>query len=78
MGSRWQGGILLAALLITAGCSGAFWGGTGTGAGGTLAAYELRARQQMEKIKEDLDAGRIDQAEYDIRKDQIQKGSLAY
>jgi hypothetical protein len=78
MRSRLQAGILLAALLVTAGCSGAFWTGTGAGAGGTAAAYELRSRQQMEKIKDDLDAGRIDQKEYDIRRDQIQKGSLAY
>lgn len=60
------------------GCSGMFWGGTGAGAGGAATGYELRARQQMDKIKEDLDAGRMDQREYDIRKDQIKKMSLAY
>ena len=71
-------GMLILSSLLFTGCSGAFWGGTATGAGGAGAGYELRARQQMDKIKEDLDAGRIDQREYDIRKDQIQKMSLAY
>ncbi|MBI3313181.1 MAG: hypothetical protein HYZ83_02975 [Candidatus Omnitrophica bacterium] len=71
------GMLILSSLLLT-GCSGAFWGGTATGAGGAGASYELRARQQMNKIKEDLNAGRIDQREYDIRKDQIQQMSLAY
>jgi hypothetical protein len=65
-------------LMGLSGCSGAFWGGTGTGVAGAGAGYELRARQQMDRIKEDLDAGRIDQREYDIRKDQIQQMSLAY
>jgi hypothetical protein len=61
-----------------AGCSPEFWGGGATGAAGTGAAYELRSRQQMEKLKDDLDSGRIDEREYEIRKDQIQKGSLVY
>lgn len=72
-------GLMLLCLLSTAtACSKAFWGGA---AGGTLAAgagYELRARQQMEKLKDDLDAGRITQDEYNIRKSQIEEGSLAY
>lgn len=60
------------------GCSGAFWGGTGTGVGATGAGYELRARQQMEKIKDDRDAGRITEQEYEIRKNQIERMSIAY
>ena len=63
-------------------CSGKFWGGTATGAGlGTLGAgggYELNARKQMDRIKSDLAAGKINQSEYDIRKDQIERMSLAY
>ena len=69
--------VLIASLTLSA-CSGAFWGGTGTGAAAAGGGYEIRARQQMDKIKEDLDAGRIDQREYDIRKDQIKQMSLAY
>jgi len=58
------------------GCSGAFWGGTGAGALGTGAGYEIQAERQMNQIKEDLDNGKITQQEYNIRKDQIEKGSL--
>lgn len=65
-------------LFSFSGCSGAFWGGTGSGVAATGAGYELRARQQMEKLRDDLDAGRIDQQEYEIRKNQIESMSLAY
>ena len=68
---------LMIAIAFT-GCSGAFWGGTGTGVVATGAGYELRARQQMEKIEDDLKNGKIDQKEYEIRKDQIKQGSVAY
>ncbi len=74
--------ILLGAFLLSAslfsGCSGAFWGGTATGAGGAGAAYEVRAKQQLDQIKRDLESGKIDQREFDIRKDQIQRGSVIY
>jgi osmotically-inducible protein OsmY len=69
--------VLTAGMLLT-GCSGAFWGGAGGGTAGTAAGYELRARQQMETIDREFKAGQIDQREYDIRKDQIKKMSLAY
>ena len=58
------------------GCSGAFWGGAGAGALGSGAAYEIQADRQMTQLNEDLRTGKINQHEYDIRKDQIQKGSL--
>lgn len=70
--------LVLTALLALTGCSGAFWGGTAAGAGGTATAYELRSRQQMQKVEEDYKNGKIDQKEYEIRKDQIRKGSIAY
>ena len=60
------------------GCSGAFWGGTGAGVAATGAGYQLRSRQQMEKIEDDYKSGKIDQREYEIRKDQIKQGSIAY
>ncbi len=70
--------LLFGTMLLTTmlGCSGAFWGGTGAGVMGTGAGYELRAEQQMNKITEELKSGKITQQEYDIRKDQIQKGSI--
>lgn len=70
--------LIIFAALATSGCSGAFWGGAGGGTAATGAAYELRAKQQMDKIKGQYDRGEIDQKEYEIRKDQIKQGSLAY
>ena len=60
------------------GCSGAFWGGTGAGVAATGAGYELRAREEMNRVESDYKAGKIDQKEYQIRKNQIERGSLAY
>ncbi|MCR4336732.1 MAG: hypothetical protein NUV91_02860 [Candidatus Omnitrophica bacterium] len=59
-----------------AGCSGAFWGGAGAGVLGAGAGYEIQAERQMKQLNEDLKNGKINQEEYNIRKDQIQKGSL--
>lgn len=59
-------------------CSGAFWGGAGSGTAATGAGYEVNARMQMDRLKKDLDEGKINQAEYDIRRDQIKKMSIAY
>lgn len=59
------------------GCS-KFAGGLAGGAAGAGAGYEYNAHRQLEKLDDDLKSGRIDQKEYDIRKDQIDKGSLVY
>lgn len=76
---KWILNGLAAAMLaiLLSGCSN-FWGGLAGGAAGTSAGYELRARQQMNKLDEDLKEGRIDQKEYDIRKSQIERGSIVY
>ncbi len=66
--------LLLAGTLM--GCSGAFWGGTGAGVLGAGAGYEIQADRQMKQIEEDYKNGKITQQEYEIRKDQIRKGSL--
>lgn len=58
------------------GCSGAFWGGAGAGVLGAGAGYELKAQQQMNLLNADLKNGKITQSEYDIRKNQIERGSL--
>jgi hypothetical protein len=47
-------------------------GGAAAGAGG----YEYHLNRQMNQVEEDFRAGRIDQREYDIRKDQIRRDSL--
>jgi len=71
-------GLLMLILLAVAltGCSGSFWGGTGAGVLGAGAGYEIQAERQMNQLDEDLKNGKITQEEYDIRKDQIEKGSL--
>jgi osmotically-inducible protein OsmY len=70
-------GLLVLLLGITlSGCSGAFWGGTGAGALGAGAGYEIQAQRQMNKLDEELKSGKITQSEYDIRKDQIKQGSV--
>ena len=72
--------ILLAMALgiLLNGCCGGFWGGAAGGAVGTSAGYELRAREQLRKLKDDYKHGRITRDEYDSRRDQIEKGSIVY
>ena len=73
--------LLTAAIFLTLsslGCSGAFWGGTGLGVVGAGAGYEYQAKRQMDQLEDDYKAGRIDRREYEIRKSQIEKGSLLY
>jgi hypothetical protein len=75
---KMQLGAFMVGALLAVGCSTDFWGGGATGAAGAGAGYELNARRQIDKLDEDLRQGRINQAEYDIRKDQIRRGSLVY
>ena len=63
-------------VLLMAGCSGKFWAGTGGGVLGAGAAYEIHLERQMRKIDDDLNSGKIEQTEYDIRKSQIERDSL--
>jgi hypothetical protein len=75
--------VMLAIMLLVAvalsGCSSTA-GSAGLGALGGAAAgaagYEYNAHRQMEQLEEDYRAGRIDRQEYQIRRDQIQKGSI--
>lgn len=69
--------LLLASIALT-GCSGAFWGGAAGGTAAGAAGYEINSKVQMDRIKKDLDEGRITQQEYDIRRSQIERGSLIY
>jgi hypothetical protein len=56
------------------------WGSAGAGAaGGAVAAgggYEYVANREMKKVGQDYKDGKIDQREYEIRKDQIQRMSI--
>ncbi len=67
---------LVGSAFVFSACSGQFWGGTGTGVLGAGAGYEYHLDQQMKKVEADYEAGRIDQEEYEIRKDQIRRDSV--
>ena len=68
--------VLLSMMFGLSACSGAFWTGAGGGTLATGAGYEANAQVKLNQLKKDLDAGKIDQKEYDIRVDQIKKMSL--
>jgi len=72
--------LLLASAIVLAlsqsGCM--FLGGAALGAAGTGAAYEINARQQLDRLEEDYKAERISRREYEARKKQIEEGSLVY
>ncbi|MFW5893855.1 MAG: hypothetical protein ACOCUY_01840 [Verrucomicrobiota bacterium] len=65
------------AAVFLCGCN-SFLRGAAGGAAGAGAGYELSARQQLKQLDKDLEAGRIDQEEYEIRKNQIERGSIIY
>ena len=75
--------VLLAVMLLFSigmvGCS-SHAGSAGLGALGGAAAgvggYEYSAHRQMQELEEDYREGRIDRKEYEIRRDQIRKGSI--
>jgi len=66
---------LVAAL---AGCSSVGSGLLGgvLGAGAAGGGYEYHLKRQKDRVEEDFKAGKIDQKEYEIRKDQIGRDSL--
>ncbi|MGH7826281.1 MAG: hypothetical protein ACREQ7_14045 [Candidatus Binatia bacterium] len=68
--------LLLLAAVSQSGCQ--FLGGAATGALATGAGYEYSAKRQMDRLDDDLRAGRINRDEYNDRKRQIEKGSLIY
>ena len=63
----------LAMIFTLSACSGAFWGGLGGGTVATGAGYEVNAKVKMDQLNKDFAAGKMNQTEYDIRKDQIKK-----
>jgi hypothetical protein len=68
--------LALAALFSVAGCGRGTLGGAAGGLLGAGAGYEYNFKRQIDKLDNDLKAGVIDQKEYDIRKNQIQRDSL--
>jgi hypothetical protein len=46
------------------------------GAGAAGGSYEYHLKRQKDRVEEDFKAGKIDQKEYEIRKDQIARDSL--
>lgn len=58
------------ALLVMTGCEAVVGGAVGAGATG--GGYEVHLKRQKDRVEDDHKAGRIDQGEYEIRKDQIQ------
>lgn len=70
---------IMGCLVFLAGCSspagmGVLGGVLGAGAAG--GGYEYHLKRQKDRVEEDLKAGKIEQKEYEIRKDQIARDSL--
>ncbi len=68
----------LAMIFSLSACSGAFWTGAGGGTLATGAGYEINAQMKLNQLKKDLDSGKINKAEYDIRVDEVKKMSITH
>lgn len=51
-------------------------GGALGGAAVGVGAYEYNAHRQLQQLEDDYKAGKVNKQEYDIRKNQIEKGSI--
>ncbi len=75
------GSLLIIVSLTFFGCS-RFMGGAATGAAvgvlGTGAAYEYQNKRQMDQLELEYSEGKITEEEYNLRKEQIQRGSIIY
>ncbi len=63
-------------LLASSGCATKTGSATAGALGGAAAgggAYEYRLHQELKRIEDDYKAGKMDQKEYEIRKDEIQR-----
>ena len=68
--------MLLLPLALSAGCSTKTGSATAGALGGAAAgggAYEYRLHQELQRIEDDYKAGKMDQKEYQARKDEIQR-----
>ncbi|WP_224962379.1 hypothetical protein [Geomonas subterranea] len=74
--------LLIISMVLSAfasGCAsreGSAVGGALGGAAVGVGAYEYSAHRQMQQVEDDYRAGRINRKEYEIRKNQIEKGSI--
>ncbi|OGW35050.1 MAG: hypothetical protein A2010_18235 [Nitrospirae bacterium GWD2_57_9] len=71
--------LLLLIPLAMPGCAtrtGSAVGGAIGGAAAGGGSYEYRIRQELQRLEDDYKAGRMDQKEYEIRKDEIQRLQL--
>jgi hypothetical protein len=68
--------LLIIATVTNSGC--AFLAGAAVGTLATGAAYEINAKQQMDRLEEDYRNERISRREYETRKKQIEAGSVIY
>jgi len=73
--------IVVAGLVLVTGLTGCSPVGSGLlggvlGAGAAGGSYEYHLKRQKDRVEEDFKAGKIDQKEYEIRKDQIARDSL--
>ncbi|TKB69395.1 MAG: hypothetical protein E8D52_10630 [Nitrospira sp.] len=74
-------GVVIAGLVLLTGLTGCSPVGSGIlggvlGAGAAGGSYEYHLKRQKDRVEEDLKAGKIDQKEYEIRKDQIARDSF--
>ncbi|MCB2054108.1 MAG: hypothetical protein KDE35_07705 [Geminicoccaceae bacterium] len=69
-------GLLVATLSACGNSGGSALLGGAAGAAAGAGGFEYHLNQQMKKVEEDYEKGRIDRDEYEIRKDQIKRDSL--
>lgn len=67
--------VLLTSLTGCSPVGGGLLGGV-LGAGAAGGGYEYNLKRQKDRVEQDFKAGKIDQKEYEIRKDQIARDSL--
>jgi uncharacterized membrane protein len=70
--------IMIIPLLFLSSCSKEGVGGAAVGVGAAGAAYEYQNKRSMDALKEDLEAGRITEEEYNRRKEEIEGRSIVY
>ncbi len=71
--------VIIMCLTLLPGCSGTVGSGLlggVLGAGAAGGGYEYNLKRQKDRVEEDFKAGKIDQKEYEIRKDQITRDSF--